>query len=93
MRCNLAARWGFLLATSLLVPSAFAVDTPAALSVTVGKSLILDSKADIVRVSMAGAKLAETVAISPREILVNGLVPGETSLVMWQAGANVWSTT
>lgn len=56
------------------------------LIVSVGKSLILDSEVDILRVSVAGPAYAETVAISPREVLINGLATGETSLVMWQAG-------
>jgi pilus assembly protein CpaC len=30
--------------------------------------------------------LAETVVIGPREVLVNGLAPGETTLVIWQEG-------
>jgi pilus assembly protein CpaC len=71
-----------------LVPVSFAQKPPDdhALSVNVGKALIIDSDADILRVAVAGSTLAETVAINPREILVNGLLPGETSLVMWEAG-------
>ena len=76
------------LAACLLCPGTFAQKAPddRALSVMVGKALIIDSDADILRVAVAGATLAETVAINPREILVNGLLPGETSLVMWEAG-------
>ncbi len=76
------------LVACLLIPGSFA-QTPAddhALSVMVGKALIIDSDADILRVAVAGSTLADTVAINPREILVNGLLPGETSLVMWEAG-------
>jgi pilus assembly protein CpaC len=78
---------GFLFAAWMLVPGGFAADLPDnhALSVSVGKSLIIDSKADIVRVSVAGAGIAATVAINAREILVNGLMPGETSLLIWEA--------
>ena len=76
------------LAACLLCPGTFAQKAPddRALSVMVGKALIIDSDADILRVAVAGATLAETVAINPREILVNGLLPGETSLVIWEAG-------
>jgi len=76
------------LAACLFIPGIFAQKTPNdhVLSVMVGKALIIDSDTDILRVAVAGATLAETVAINPREILVNGLLPGETSLVMWQAG-------
>jgi pilus assembly protein CpaC len=75
-------------AAFFLIPDIFA-QKPAedhALSVMVGKALIIDSDADILRVAVAGSTLAETVAINPREVLVNGLLPGETSLVMWEAG-------
>src|ERR1700722_7723891 len=76
------------LAACLFASSSFAQKTAddRALTVMVGKALIIDSEADILRVAVAGATLAETVAINPREILVNGLLPGETSLVMWEAG-------
>ncbi|MDQ1473508.1 MAG: pilus assembly protein CpaC [Bryobacterales bacterium] len=79
---------GLLLAAGILVPGSPALEPPNnfSLGVTVGKSLIIDTDADIVRVSVAGATLAETVAINAREILVNGLTPGETSLVIWEVG-------
>jgi pilus assembly protein CpaC len=76
------------LAACFLIPSSFAQKPTGdrALTVMVGKALIIDTEADILRVALAGATLAETVAINPREILVNGLLPGETTLVMWEAG-------
>src|SRR5262245_66242229 len=58
--------------------------TGAKLFVTVGKSLIIDSPVDIRRVSVANGILAEAVAVNPKEVLINGLAPGETSLVVWQ---------
>ena len=58
------------------------------LSVTVGKSLIVDSPVNIQRVSVANGELAEAVAITPKEVLVNGKAPGETSLIIWQQGGN-----
>lgn len=86
-----------LVAVALLAQTLLAQTPPPErpLVVNVGKSLILDSDLDIVRVSIAGPAYAETVAISPREVLVNGLAPGETSLVMWQAGGKrqVYSLT
>jgi pilus assembly protein CpaC len=77
-----------LVGALIFVPAAFA-STPAPVQtywVTVGKSLIIDSDADLLRVSVGSATLADAVAISAREVLVNGLMPGETSLVIWQAG-------
>src|SRR5438067_934258 len=58
------------------------------LSVTVGKSLVVDSPVNIQRVSVANPNLAEAVAISPKELLVNGLQPGETTVIIWQQGGN-----
>ncbi|HSU69704.1 MAG TPA: pilus assembly protein N-terminal domain-containing protein, partial [Tepidisphaeraceae bacterium] len=60
--------------------------TPVAkLVVTVGKSLIMDSPAsEIRRLSVANGELAEAVAVNPREVLINGKLPGETSLIVWQ---------
>jgi pilus assembly protein CpaC len=54
------------------------------LVVTVGKSLILDTPADLQRVSVANGDLAEALAVNPREVLINGKAPGETSLILWQ---------
>ena len=56
------------------------------LVVTVGKSLVLDNAMNIQRISLANGDLAEAVAVNPREVLINGKAPGETSLVIWQQG-------
>jgi pilus assembly protein CpaC len=68
----------------------YAQDSSAArdLFVTVGKSLVVDSPVVIQRVAVANPDMAEAVAVSPREVLINGRVPGETSLIIWQEGGN-----
>jgi len=58
------------------------------LFVTVGKSLLVDSPTVIQRVSVANGTVAEALATSPREVLVNGKAPGETSLIVWQQSGN-----
>ncbi len=58
----------------------------APLVVTVGKSLVLDNAMNIQRISLANGDLAEAVAVNPREVLINGKLPGETSLIIWQQG-------
>ncbi len=58
------------------------------LFVTVGKSLVVESPVNIQRVSVGDAAVAEAIAVSPREVLVNGKAPGETSLIIWQQGGN-----
>ena len=54
------------------------------LVVTVGKSLIIDSPLKIQRISVANGDLMEAVAVNPKEVLINGKAPGETSLIVWQ---------
>jgi len=58
--------------------------SPDKLVVTVGKSLIIDSPLNIIRVHVANGDLAEAVAVNPKEVLINGKQPGETSLIVWQ---------
>jgi pilus assembly protein CpaC len=58
------------------------------LTVTVGKSVLVDSPTVIERIAVANGALAEAVAINPREILINGKTVGETSMVVWQQGGN-----
>jgi pilus assembly protein CpaC len=62
--------------------------TTGRLTVTVGKSLIIDSSVNIQRVSVANGELVEAVAVNPREVLINGKGPGETSLIVWQQNGN-----
>jgi pilus assembly protein CpaC len=61
---------------------------PRDLFVTVGKSLVMDIAEGIQRVSVANSDLAEALVVTPREVLVNGKAPGETSLILWQQGGN-----
>ena len=64
------------------------VSRPAKLMVTVGKSLIIDSPLNIQRISVANGELVEAVAVNPKEVLLNGKGPGETSLIVWQQNGN-----
>jgi pilus assembly protein CpaC len=59
-------------------------NAPGRLTVTVGKSLIIDSPLNIQRVSVANGDLVEAVAVNPKEVLINGKSAGETSLIVWQ---------
>ncbi len=64
---------------------AAAQDEPAArvLQVAVGRSLTVDTGVAIRRVSMSNPAVAEPVAISPTQLLINGLKPGNVTLVLW----------
>jgi len=82
--------WWCALAAGLIPLAVRAQESaaPRDLFVTAGKSLVVDSPVNIQRVAVANPALAEAVAVTPREVLVNGLAPGETSLVIWQQGGN-----
>jgi len=38
-------------------------------------------------------RVGGSIAINPQEVLINGKLPGETSLIVWQHGGGAWSTT
>jgi pilus assembly protein CpaC len=38
----------------------------------------------IVRVSIGNVEIAEALAVTPREVLVNAKARGETTLIIWQ---------
>ena len=61
---------------------------PAQVNLTVGKSLLLDSRLPMERVSVGLGGFADVTAVSPREVLVNGKAAGETSLIIWQEGGS-----
>src|SRR6185503_13021998 len=63
-------------------------ESPNELSVTVGKSLIVSTAQPIERISVGYNDVAEATAVSPREVLVNGKTPGQTSLIVWEQGGN-----
>lgn len=63
-----------------------AASAPEKLVLTVGKSMIIDSPVRIERVAVANELMIEAVAINPKEVLLNGKLPGETSLIVWQVG-------
>jgi pilus assembly protein CpaC len=67
-------------------PADSVAESPNDLSLNVGKSVIVTSALPIERVSVGFGDVAEATAVNPKEILVNGKAPGETSLILWQQG-------
>jgi pilus assembly protein CpaC len=61
-----------------------AEQVPQSVDLTVGKSLLLDSIHPMERVSVGLGGFAEVTAVGPKEVLVSGKAPGETSLIIWQ---------
>ena len=61
-------------------------DTSNDLSVTVGKSALVDFTKPVTRVAVGLGDVAEATAVSPTEVMVNGKAPGNTSLIVWEQG-------
>ena len=54
----------------------------------VGRSAVLDVGTPITRVSLTSADVADAMVTSPRQLLVNGKMPGTISMFVWDtAGA------
>lgn len=75
------ARTLTVVSAALMVQFAGRAQSP--LTVTVGKSLVIDSPVKIKQIATANGDLIEAVAIDPRQVLINGKQPGETSLILW----------
>lgn len=58
-------------------------NTVQGLHLLVGRSLVISSPARIKRISVADPNIAEAVAVSPYQVLVNGKAAGGTSLLLW----------
>jgi pilus assembly protein CpaC len=61
-------------------------DSANDLTVSVGKSVLVDTARPIERIAVGSSDLAEATAISRTEIMLNGKAPGETTLIVWQTG-------
>jgi pilus assembly protein CpaC len=55
----------------------------APLRVMVGKSLLINTTERLKRVSVTDPSVADTLVVTPTQVLVNGLAPGEVSLLIW----------
>ena len=65
-----------------------AQQTARELVLTVGKSLVVNSAGTIERVAVGFGDFAEARVLGPKEVLLDGRAPGETSLIIWQQGGN-----
>src|SRR5712671_7509871 len=75
-------------ATPQSSPSASAASTQegpgaAPLRVMVGKSLLINTTERLKRVSVTDPSVADALVVTPTQVLVNGLAPGEVSLLIW----------
>ena len=56
---------------------------PVPMTLNIGRSAILDRAADVTRISISNPDVVDAIAVTAREILVNGKAPGVSSLVIW----------
>jgi pilus assembly protein CpaC len=89
-----AARRLRSLTAALLAACLLGAPTPAAeprqqapvgdeIPLMVGRSVVLDHPDEIARVAITDDGIADAVAISTREVLINAKAPGATTLVIW----------
>jgi len=64
---------------------------PQKLTLTVGKSTIVQSPQNLKRVSIAAPAVAEMVTLTSRQIYLTGKAPGSTNLTLWRGDNTVMS--
>ncbi len=71
-----------------VAPVAPAVQLPGQVErvpLTAGRSTVLRTDFEIVRIAVTNPAVADAVVVQPREILVDGKSPGTVSLIVWSA--------
>ena len=58
-------------------------------ALTAGRSTVLATDFDIVRVAITNPAVADATVVQPREILIDGKAPGTISMIVWGAGRRV----
>jgi pilus assembly protein CpaC len=56
------------------------------ISITAGRSTILETAYDVTRIAVTNPAVADAVVVRPREILVDGKTAGTISLIIWGNG-------
>jgi pilus assembly protein CpaC len=69
--------------TTTLPPQSQTPQASAPLRVMVGKSLLINTTENLKRISYTDPKIVSAQVITPKQILVHGLSPGEVSLLIW----------
>lgn len=62
--------------------------TQQPLTLTVGKSILMNSPVPIERVAVGFGDVVEATAVGAREVMISGKAAGESSLIIWQQGGN-----
>ena len=80
--CALTA--ALLLSATVVLPAQQATDIQK-VALTAGRSTVLSSDFDITRIAVTDPAIADAVVVQPREVLVDGKMPGTVSLIVWGA--------
>lgn len=75
---------GILFVSLVSIESALAATISTV--VTVNRSSILSLKKPVERVTLATQGIADIVVITPRQIQINGITIGKTTLIIWEEG-------
>ena len=68
-------------------PSVAQVTRARDITLVEGRGELLQFHNDVSKVVIAEPKVADTIVVSPREIMITAKGPGRTTLVVWEAGA------
>src|SRR5438477_10461844 len=84
----LAAAIVAIVVVAVTRPSAQQPPTPSVsqfprIPLTTGRSTVLATRFDIVRIAVTNPAIADAVVVQPREILIDGKAPGTVSLIIW----------
>jgi len=96
---NRVARWRSVVAAVVAAatvgtgqPSLMAAQAPPPagagvprISLTAGRSTVLETDFDITRIAVTNPAIADAVVVQPREVLVDGKAAGTVSLIVWGA--------
>lgn len=85
---SLAAGVVVAFAATLLPPPAVGQVNPTVerIPLTAGRSTVLNTDFEIVRIAVTNPAVADATVVEPREILVDGKATGTVSLIVWGAG-------
>ena len=72
-----------MIATSAAAQNRPVSFVPVPMTLSIGRSVVLDRSADVTRISISNPDVVDAVAVTTREILINAKALGLSSLVIW----------
>ena len=79
---------GTVPATTVAAAGAVSVPQSRAVSLVEGRGRLLEFQREITRVVVSEPKIADAVVVSTREVMVNAKSPGNTTVLVWETGAD-----